>query len=168
MWLPESEDQIQQSLLAGTLSETSTFDVKRELPTQGKAKSLAIDVAAMTVDGGVILYGVDEDENGRPATLSPIVLANARERIDQIVRSTISEPPQIHVHAIPSKADLAVGYLAVVVPPSARAPHMVIVGNEYRYYGRSDTGNVILTEGQVARLYERRQRWEVDRDALLN
>jgi hypothetical protein len=44
---------------------------------------------------------------------------------------------------------------------------MVTVGEEDRYYGRSATGNVRLTEGEVARLYERRGRWEVDRDALL-
>jgi hypothetical protein len=44
---------------------------------------------------------------------------------------------------------------------------MVIVGEENRYYGRSATGNVRLTEGEVARLYQRRQRWEIDREALL-
>ncbi len=44
---------------------------------------------------------------------------------------------------------------------------MVTVDAENRYYGRSATGNVRLTEGEVARLYERRGRWEVDRAALL-
>jgi hypothetical protein len=56
----------------------------------------------------------------------------------------------------------------VVVPPSPLAPHMVTVGREYRYYGRGPTGNVPLTEGEVARLYERRRRWEVDREAMLD
>jgi hypothetical protein len=45
---------------------------------------------------------------------------------------------------------------------------MVTVGKDNRYYGRSATGNTPLTEGEVARLYERRQRWEVDRDAMLD
>jgi hypothetical protein len=45
---------------------------------------------------------------------------------------------------------------------------MVIVDKDHRYYGRSATGNVRLTEGEVSRLYERRRRWEVDREALLN
>jgi len=44
---------------------------------------------------------------------------------------------------------------------------MVTVGAENRYYGRGATGNVRLTEGEIARLYERRRRWEVDREALL-
>jgi len=45
---------------------------------------------------------------------------------------------------------------------------MVTVGGDHRYYGRSATGNVRLTEGEVARLYERRRRWETDRDAMLD
>jgi hypothetical protein len=36
-----------------------------------------------------------------------------------------------------------------------------------RYYGRGATGNRRLTEGEVAALYERRERWAVDRDAHL-
>jgi hypothetical protein len=55
----------------------------------------------------------------------------------------------------------------VLVPQSARAPHQVIVGGDGRYYGRGAKGNRILSEGDVARLYQRRQGWEQDRDALL-
>ena len=56
----------------------------------------------------------------------------------------------------------------VHAPVSPRAPHMVTVGKEHRYYGRGPTGNTPLTEGEVARLYDRRQRWETDREAMLN
>ncbi len=87
--------------------------------------------------------------------------------MDQIVRTSISEPPSIEVYEIPTEDDPSVGYLAVHVPASPRAPHMVTVGKEHRYYGRGATGNAPLAEGEVARLYERRQRWEVDRDAML-
>jgi len=45
----------------------------------------------------------------------------------------------------------------VIVPQSARAPHMVIVKGDNRYYGRDARGNRVLNEGDVARLYERRQ-----------
>jgi hypothetical protein len=45
---------------------------------------------------------------------------------------------------------------------------MVVVGGDNRFYGRSATGNVRLTEGEVARLYERRRRWEGNREALLD
>lgn len=167
MWQPTSESEILAAIEAGDLVETATFDVKRELPAKGKSKDLAVDVAAMANDGGVLLYGVDENENDRPTVPFPLKLAGARERVDQIVRASISEPPEVQVREIQTDDDPSHGYLVVAVSPSFRAPHMVTVGKEYRYYGRSDTGNVPLTEGEVARLYERRQRWEVDRDAML-
>jgi hypothetical protein len=168
MWIPKSEQEILTAIDAGNVIETASFDAKRSLPAKGKSKDLAIDVAAMAIDGGILLYGVGEDENDRPTVPQPFRLAGARERVDQIVRTSISEPPDIQVREIESNEDSSLGYLVVAVPPSPRAPHMVTMGKEYRYYGRGDTGNVPLTEGEVARLYERRRRWEVDRDAMLD
>ncbi len=78
MWVPKSEREILAAIEAGDLSETSSFDVKAALPMQGKSKDLAVDVAAMANDGGVLLYGVGEDERGRPTILSPIKLHGAK------------------------------------------------------------------------------------------
>lgn len=86
--------------------------------------------------------------------------------MDRIVRFCISEPPTIRIQPIPTDNDPRVGYLVVAVPPSPRAPHMVTVDRDRRYYGRGATGNERLNE-EVARLYERRRSWEVDREALL-
>ncbi len=167
MWVPESERDVLSAIDAGDLVETANFDAKSALPGKGKSKDLAVDVAAMSADGGTLLYGVAEDGNGRPTVPRPFGLAGARERVDQIVRTSVSEPPAIEVHEIPTDDDPSVGYLVVHVPASPRAPHMVTVGKELRYYGRGATGNAPLSEGEVARLYERRRRWEVDRDAVL-
>jgi hypothetical protein len=167
MWIPQAEREILAAIKAGYLVETATFDAKAALPAKGKSKELAKDVAAMANDGGTLLYGIGENEHGRPTVLKPFELVGAKERVDQIVRTSISEPPAIEVHEIQADDDPSLGYLVVAVPPSPRAPHMVTVGEENRYYGRSAIGNVRLTEGEVARLYERRGRWEVDRDALL-
>jgi hypothetical protein len=168
MWVPKSEQEILAAIEAGDLVETAAFDAKGSLPGKGKSKDLAIDVAAMATDGGTLLYGIGEDENHRPTVPQPFSLAGARERVDQIVRTSISESPEVQVREISTDDDPSLGYLVVAVPPSPRAPHMVTVGREYRYYGRSATGNVPLTEGEVARLYERRQRWEMDRGAILD
>lgn len=167
MWVPKSEQDILSVIEAGELVETANFDAKSALPGRGKNKDLAVDIAAMSVDGGTLLYGVAEDENDRLTVPQPFELAGARERVDQIVRTSISEPPTIEVYAIPTDEDPSIGYLVVHVPASPRVPHMVTVGKELRYYGRGATGNVPLSEGEVARLYERRQRWEVDRGAML-
>lgn len=106
-----------------------------------------------------MLYGVDEDESGCPCILNPIPLAGQRERLEQIVRTSIDEIPPFKIFpAIATRTDSTKGYLAVLVPPSERAPHMVVVKGERRYYGRGETGNYILSHAEVARLYERRQR----------
>ena len=157
MWIPRTERDIVSAIEAGNLIENATFDAKMGLPDKGKSKDLAKDVAAMANNGGVLLYGLGEDENQRPTVPKPFDLAGARERVDQIVQASISEPPVIEIYAIPTESDPSIGYLVVVVPPSHRAPHMVTAGGDNRYYGRGATGNVQLSEGVVARLYERRQ-----------
>jgi hypothetical protein len=167
MWIPESEQEILAAIEARGLTESATFDAKAALPTRGRSKDLAVDVAAMANDGGTLLYGVGEDDHGRPMVPNPFELAGAAERVDQIVSTSISESPVIEVRSIRKGDDPDLGYLVVAVPQSPRAPHMVVVGGDHRYYGRSATGNVRLSEGDVARLYERRRRWEVDRNALL-
>jgi hypothetical protein len=165
MWIPQTEAEIVSVVTSGTLEESVTFDAKREIPA--KNPEIAKDIAAMANDGGVIIYGIAEDDQGRPTILTPIPLAGQRERIGSIVQTAIAEPPSVTVSAIPTTDDPSRGYIMVVVPPSERAPHMVIVKGDYRYYGRGPAGNVPLTEGEVARLYERRRQWAVDRDGLL-
>jgi hypothetical protein len=167
MWIPQSAAEVEQAATRGDLEETHTFDAKVALPGPKKNRDLAEDVAAMAVDGGVLLYGLGEDKHKRLTVLAPIALEGARERVAQIVETSISEPPFIRVHALPTEVDAAKGYLVVVVPQSERAPHQVISGADMRYYGRGATGNRRLSEADVAALYTRRKQWEADRDELL-
>lgn len=168
MWVPRDAEQIERAARSGELAETSSFDAKRELPANSKRNAdLAVDVAAMSTDGGVLLFGVGEDQHKRPTNPVPFMLAGVADRISQIVATSIMEVPYIDVREYPSAEDPARGYVAVIVPQSPRAPHQVTVGGDLRYYGRSANGNRRLTEGEVARLYERRQSWAVDREALL-
>ncbi len=62
MWIPRTAGEIEARALAGDLTETATFEGKRELPSSGKSRDLAIDVAALANEGGVIIYGIGEDE----------------------------------------------------------------------------------------------------------
>jgi len=162
MWIPASAAEIERAATARELRETASFDAKKTLPIPARNECLAVDVAAMSTDGGVLLYGVGEDRSGQPVTPSPIPLAGAKERVDQIVQTSIAEAPHIEIREYPTGADASVGYLLVVIPQSARAPHQVTVGGNLRFYGRGATGNRVLTEGEIARLYERRRAWEQD------
>lgn len=165
MWKPKKEEEILEALASGLVEETAIFDGKREIPS--KSIETAKDIAAMSCDGGVIIYGIDEDENKLLTIATPFPLAGQPERIDNIVKTCIQESPEVVIYTVPTKADPSVGYIVVVVPPSERAPHMVIVNGNNRFYGRGAKGNKPLSEGEVARLYERRQRLQVNLDKLL-
>jgi hypothetical protein len=165
MWLPKNEKQIIDAVTSGSLEETVIFDAKKEI--SAKNQEIAKDIASMANEGGIIIYGIGEDENKRLTMLNPIPIAGQMERIDAVVRSCIAEPPQIQITSIPTEKDPSIGYLVVVIPPSERAPHMVVVKGDNRYYGRTATGNAPLNEGEVARLYTRREKTEIDRNQLL-
>lgn len=165
MWMPKTEIEIINVVNSGSLEESSTFDAKQSIPSRNH--ETAKDIAAMATDGGAIIYGIGEDENGNPTVLTPIVLADQIERITAIANTSIQEPPDIVIWSIPTDGDDSKGYVLVFVPPSERAPHMVVVNNINRYYGRSGKQNVRLDEGGVARLYERRQKMELKLDNLL-
>jgi hypothetical protein len=167
MWIPKTAEEVETAAKAGELAETPSFDAKAELPAPKKNASLAIDVAAMSTDGGVLVYGIAEDDDGRPTIPAPIELAGAGQRIDQIVATSLAEVPFVKIEELRLKGDPPRGYLVVVVPQSERAPHQVTVGQEFRFYGRGPKGNRILAEGEVARLYRRREEWTQDRMALL-
>lgn len=121
----------------------------------------------MTVDGGVLFSGLGGDDPTRPDRREPFDLTGAAERIDQVAQTGIAEPPVIEIHDIASDEQPGTGYLSVVIPAAPRAPHMLTINGDNRYWGRGATGNRILSEGEVARLYARREQWEEDRDQLL-
>lgn len=91
-----------RAINAGDLRETASFDAKMGLPPPGRNKDLAKDICAMTVDGGVLLYGLGGEDPTRPDTLTPFNLAGAAERIDQVVQTGIRESPAIR--SVTSKA----------------------------------------------------------------
>jgi hypothetical protein len=165
MWVPKDLQDFTEAVENGLLEEKHDFDAKRELP--GSGKELAKDIAAMTTDGGSLVYGVAEDDSGQPRVLAPIELSGAAERIDQIAQTSISGTPKVEFVHLRLPDDSGRGYLVVVIPASPEAPHQVTVGDDRRFYGRCDTGNRRLSEEEIARLYERRNAQAVDREELL-
>jgi hypothetical protein len=166
MWIPASLVELESLVVQGVLEESAFLDFKREL--SDKSKDIARDVAAMANEGGVLIIGVGEDEHGRPTILNPVQLVGEAERVTNILRSSVSDPPTIEFRTFTLENDFGRGYLAIIVPPSPRAPHMVVLGGENRFYGRSAKGNIPLNEAEIARLYERRLNRQAEGDAFLD
>jgi len=153
MWRPHSWDEIEA--LLGRAVETSTLEFKREITD--KNAELAKDVAAMTRNGGILIYGIAEDpKTGRAMALAPIELKGTKEHLQQVIGSHVSPVPDIDPELFESPGDPTKGVLVVAIPSSPLAPHQT--GG--RYPLRRGTTTDYLTEAEVERAY--RQRAEVE------
>lgn len=161
MWVPRSAAELEQAILERTLPrESAGLDVKAGLPGRNKRSDIAVDVAAMATDGGVLIYGVRENKTLGIYESAPIELAGAQELVSEVVMANVRERIEFSATPLGLSDDPSRGYLVLDIPASPRAPHMVETKNDHRFYGRSPTGNVILTEAQVAALYARREHFE--------
>jgi hypothetical protein len=166
MWIPQSYSEIEDVI--GSAEESEQLDFKRrgsdKLPL-GSSTEIAKDIASMTLDGGVLIYGVDEKQGIVADAITPIPLKGARERIQQVAQSAIHPPPWIDVKALSPSEGGDDGVVVVAVPPSPLAPHMA---ND-RYPARSGTTTRYLSEREVERLHEQRRLLsgaEAERNAL--
>lgn len=168
MWIPKSEAEIKRAIENGTTDETAIFEAK-VLPRAGKDNDkLAADIAALTLQGGTLLYGLNEDEHGRPTILAPFELNGVPERIMQVIQTLVYETPYVEFRQIDSELEDGKGYLLVIVPRSDRAPHMVYRKNKQNaYYGRTASGKYMLNEWEVAAAYKRRNDVETDATEML-
>lgn len=166
MWIPSSVTELRQAVEDG-LEESPWLDGKRQL---GSAAEAAKDVASMANEGGVLIFGVAEDADGRLAELAPIEnLGGFEERIANAVRDLVHNPPAMTVTALreDDDEDLNRGYAVVVVPRSPLAPHLVEGRREGRFYGRTGTTTSRLTGAQIEMLLARRLAISLDMHATL-
>jgi len=143
-------EQVEIAVNNGLVEENHFLDLKRELRSGSSAnKDIAKDIAAFAVDGGLILIGVDE---GPPVSVTPVSLSGLAERVEQIGLMAVSEPVSVSTTLLRTANDPELGVLAVSVPASPRAPHMV----DGRYYARGDKTNIVLSDQEVFRHHQRR------------
>ena len=152
-WQPRTLADVRTVISDGTLRERHWLDVKAQLGTSDNAKNgFAKDLASFANDSGALLIGVAEDKQAGTLEVAPVLLAGLAERVDEIARSRCDPPLYVACHPIVDPTDAATpatGILLVEVPPSPSAPHQT----DGRYYGRGDTTNRRLTDGEVARLH---------------
>lgn len=149
-WPPRTEEQLLRAAQNGVLVESGHLDLKRELPLGPSAnRNFAKDIAAFSLEGGVIIIGVDEDTT--PPSLYPVDLAGLSERVEQIAATAVDEGAVVTTIPIESAAQPGHGYLIVQIPQSPQAPHMA----DGKYYGRGDKTNRVLSHAEVFRIHER-------------
>jgi hypothetical protein len=161
-WEPHSEADLLAAVQEGLLEEGHHLDLKREI-SSGKAANteLARDLASFSIDGGILLIGIDEST--APPSLYPVPLKGLAERIELVARSRVDPPLLIRSTEITTSLDDRQGYLVIRAPASPLAPHMV----DHRYWGRDDKTKYRLSEAEVARLYQLRQTWTEDAIGIL-
>jgi hypothetical protein len=143
---------------SGELRESHTLELKRDdYPvTEGGRRELAKDIAALAVDGGTLIIGVDEDKvTGRSTSLTPIPVLGVAERIDQITAYRVDPPLPVEIRDdLRDPDDSARGLVLVEVPASPQAPHMV----DGRYCIRDNRTVRAMSDAEVVRHHQLRAR----------
>ncbi|GIF75677.1 MULTISPECIES: AlbA family DNA-binding domain-containing protein [Asanoa] len=147
-------EDFEKHVASGELRESHTLELKRDDYSNGESgkKEQAKDIAALALDGGVLVIGVEEDKTtGVAIKASPVALAGVIERIDQICASRISPPLRVTIRDdLRSPSDLSTGVIIIDVPATG-VPHMV----DHRYLGRDNRTTRPLDHTEVVRLLAR-------------
>lgn len=157
-WLPRTYAEVLTGVNA-KVQENHHIELKSTYArTDSGRAELAKDLAALALDGGCLLIGLEEDELGRAKDVAPVDLPGFAERVDQSATQRCDPAIQLQAHQIPEAEDALTGVLVVDIPAHPLAPIMV----DGRYYGRGEKGRRQLSDTEVVRLHQARAR-EADR-----
>ncbi|MFD6925819.1 helix-turn-helix domain-containing protein [Streptomyces sp. NPDC059944] len=148
------------ALKANAVSEAYDLDFKKELygGNDRAKRDLAGDVTALAnTAGGVLLLGVDEDDQARAADLPGVVLSDDEVlRYRNIVADMVHPLPTFDIRQIEDPSRPGHGFLMIAVLRSPSAPHGVRVNEGLRYPRRNGASIIYLTESDVAVAYQDR------------
>jgi 5-methylcytosine-specific restriction endonuclease McrA len=149
MWSPTTWDDVTAAV--NVLFEGDDLDFK-DARALGRSEEVAKDIAAMSIYGGTLAYGIDE-QNELAVAHPGVSLSGQANRVQQIADTGIRPSVDVDIRPLEDPAQSGHGVLVVVVPASFSAPHMT--GD--RYPARSGTTTRYLSEAEVERLYEQRR-----------
>ncbi len=157
-------EQVQYSqlmtLIDNQVGEAFDLEFKRELygNSDRERRDAATDVAALAnTAGGLIIQGIDEDNQARATAAPGVPLTEAEERrIRQIVGSQVVPLPILDFLRVEDPARPGHGLTLIAVPRSPLAPHAVIVNDGLRYPRRNGATTRYLSEPEVATAYRDR------------
>jgi hypothetical protein len=126
------------ALVANRVEETETLDYKRDMygTSDNDRKELCRDVSAMANKrGGFLLIGIRDEQDCAAELVGIDEIGTAEERLLSCVLAGVEERINgIRTRQVPLVNGRHV--LAVFIPPSRRAPHMVVLGHEDRCWIR--------------------------------
>lgn len=149
-WAPATFNDAQDDIDHRPPAESHYLELKSQIM---RTESIRKSLSSMSIDGGTIVYGVEEDKQTRVASgINPVRLNGEAERIQQIAHSLdpvliISEPL-----TLADPTDPEVGIIVVNVPASPMAPHQA----DGKYYIRAGTTTEVMSDAQVERLIKAR------------
>jgi len=148
------------TLISNQVPEAFDLDFKSEMygTSDRDKRDAATDVAALAnTAGGLIIAGIDEDDQARAAKALGVALSEADERrIRQIVASQVVPMPVIDVIRTEDPAQPGHGFVLIAVARSPLAPHAVLVNEGLRYPRRNGATTRYLSEPEVAAAYRER------------
>lgn len=160
-----------QSLVETEAEETHYLDFKSELPSkqdQGHVRLAEVVSAFANADGGVVVFGINDNDGDRAVARTPVPLPEVIPRITHIVNSLVRPPiPALQWKQVPDDAE-GLGYVFMGINPSVLRPHLVFYKDErIGGFRRSGRDRYPLTEGDIERAYRERTQWqdEVEKNA---
>jgi len=148
------------ALISNQVPEAFDLDFKSEMygPTDKDRRDAATDVAALAnTAGGLLVLGIEEDDQARATAAPGLELSEADERrVRQIVGSQVVPMPVLDVLRVEDPARPGYGLVLIAVPRSPLAPHAVVVNDGLRYPRRNGATTRYLSEPEVADAYRER------------
>lgn len=149
-----------RALVSGQIAEAFDLDFKSELygGSESEKHKLATHIAALAnTAGGLLVFGVAEDDQARAIGAPGVSVAEAEiRRIRQVAASLVVPLPVFDVLPVEDPARLGHGFLIVAVTRSPLAPHAVLVNEGFRFPRRNGATTRYLSEPEVATAYRQR------------
>lgn len=154
------------ALVSAGVQEAFDLDFKQTLygGKDQEKRALAGDVAALAnTGGGVIVLGVEEDDQARATKAPGVAISDAEvARMRQSIASLVAPMPVVDILTVPEPAtgvgddDTQQGFIVVAVPRSPGAPHAVLINDGLRFPVRNGATTRYLSEPEVATAYRNR------------
>jgi hypothetical protein len=154
---PLTNGMLDEAVAIG-LAETDDLDWKKDLPAASRVtqSDFPKDVAAMAnIGGGVIVYGITEQQKEAQRRVDVGELDETHERTLRSAAVTAISPPVLHL-GFRQVGDPGQRAVIVVIPPSIEVPHLVYRNDYFGAPRRNNADTVWMRERDIEAMYRAR------------